>query len=343
MALDNYLFFTESFGWCATNEPPKKWGLGPIVVSATTPRRVGSRYGVTAGSTGYFNNVIGDPQTDFHIHVAYYAPLISGILLSVADIATGSPIYQIEVRVDAQGRLYVTRNGTTIIAATGAPVFPHVGSLEWHSIELLGTIHSSTGWIILQVDGNPYLSATGLNTQNTANANFGRLLIHSLSTNYGFTDVVMRAGSGADDAVDIWGDCKVDYQPVDAAGHYGTWTPNGEATRLKCVDEVAAVIGDTDYNSSSTPAQRDSYTFAAANALADVKGGTIQVAIRKDEVGARTFKLFSRESGTDYDSAAKSLGEIYAVFTHPLPTQGDGSAWDVSDWDAAEAGYEMES
>jgi hypothetical protein len=338
------LAFCDSFQHYPTSALTRKWSaVANAVIVATggrPPRNSSYLFMELAGQYAY--KTLGASYQDHYVHVAFLFEHWPGAtpdqLVAVYDTAT----MHVNARLDQNGRLCLYNN-TTLLGTTTNIVVPNLN--VWHSLELLCHIADSpNGWAALRIDEQLVLDLTGIDTQNGANANANRLyLTHggSGSVHRRFCDVVWRVGTGAAVPADFWGDLRVDYQPPNAAGNYGSWTATGAATRLACVSETAP-DDDTTYNSDSTPGNRDSYTFAATPAGLIVKGGQLVALARKDDVGSRQVSLFNREGGADYDGAAQVMGDNYAYYLRQLDTQGGGGAWDKASWDAAESGYREE-
>lgn len=161
-------------------------------------------------------------------------------------------------------------------------------------------------------------TATFVNTQLAAN-----------STGYRYYQVVGVSGTTPNFTA-MW-----EYNfLIDAAGT----TP----AAWQNVDDVA-MNGDVDYVSSATPGQRNSYDFPAVGSGL-VKAVQHVTAVRKDDLGTRIVKQFARIGGTDYDATAVSVADTYGMTRRIMDVSpATGTAWTISELDAAEFGTKMES
>ncbi len=330
--------FWDSFGHYTGNVNQKWTSSAYFNISVGNGRRGGNAAGSATTGTAYLYKSSLPNDQDFVVNVAAStSDLLGGYaLIAVYDGTT----VQVDMVINADGTISVRRGGSTVLATSTAKLLV----AGYHSYEFLGHIASSTnGWAKLVVDGAVFVDVTSVSTQQTANAYVNRVQLNRGTYNTYFCDFVYRGGSGLDKVADLWGDIKVDYQQPNAAGNYGTWTVNGGSSRLDDIDD-ATPNGDTKYNSSSNAGDRDSFGFPATGSGAVIKGGAIVLSMRKDEVGARSVKPFTRQGSTDYDGDAIALGDTYGWYYKLLAKQGDGvTPWTKSDWDAMEVGYKLEA
>lgn len=111
-------------------------------------------------------------------------------------------------------------------------------------------------------------------------------------------------GTG-DDTRDFVGDCTVDKIVPDGAGNVAGWTPlagnNWDNTEEVPPDD------DTTYNSTATPATRDSYTFQNLPAGTVPIGFQVLIYARKETAGAAVLKPTYREGGVTYDGPGQGI------------------------------------
>jgi hypothetical protein len=74
---------------------------------------------------------------------------------------------QLQLQVSAGGAVRVVRGASTVLNTSGSTT---LGASGWHFVEFYALIHSTAGAYNVKVDGVSVLSATGVNTQSTANA-----------------------------------------------------------------------------------------------------------------------------------------------------------------------------
>jgi hypothetical protein len=328
------ILFLDSFDHYTTADLGKKWdATGSGTVSAGNGRNGTASMRMPGNAGGPVKNV-PNMQTVF----AGFAFRMNG-----TPPGGGFTIYvlndggtnQASLNVNGSGFLEV-RRGITTVLATAATNALSAGT--YYYIEARFTLHSSFGVAEVHVNGTTVINATGLNTIVTANA-----YATSVSLSCGGTGA---PGTDFDDfylATDAFcGDCRVIALLPQGAGNYSQWTPSA-GLGYQCVDE-AAMNSDTDYVSSATPGQRNSYDFTSVGATGVIKAVQHVTAVRKDDAGARTIKQFARAGGTDYDGSAVSVPDTYAMQTRVLVTNpATGTDWTVSAVDSSEFGCKLEA
>ena len=111
----------------------------------------------------------------------------------------------------------------------------------------------------------------------------------------------------------------------------------------ECVDE-AAMNSDTDYVSSGTAGQRNSYGFAPVGVTGSVKAVQHVTIARKDDAGSRTMLQFARVGGSNYDGSGVSVLDSYAMHRRVMVNNpATGLAWSTAAIDAAEFGTQIVS
>lgn len=243
---------------------------------------------------------------------------------------------QCDIRVDATGHLFATRNGTTI----GSVSTFQMTSPQWYWIEVKVVISTTVGVAEIKVNG-AFVANNGvsnLNTQNTANAFFNQI-------RGGFSQ-----GSGLDsyhvwdttagDITTYMGERVIDTQLANATGTNAAWTKNGGSNNFDRVNE-ANEDGDTTYNSSATPNQIDSFNFPSlfesTGTIGTVAVNTID---RNDDATPRTFDHYCLSSGVAALSAPITPGANYVNHQTFFGTDPNtAAAWTITNWNAAEWGY----
>ena len=228
------------------------------------------------------------------------------ILLEVLDSATT----QLFLYITTAGQLAVYRN-TTLLATSSyiLPLSSHV-HLAW-----LFTIHPSTGSFTVYANGGSVLTASGQNTRNSANSQVTNFRVGKSSAGssaepvrtYDVTDLVVADAFA--------GDIKLIKLAPDGAGNYTDFSLTGAGANYQAVDEAPA-NDDTDYVSSATVGQRDSYTLAnlPAGALPKFVGAAHYA--KKTDAGTRTFKPGLRISSTNYLGDEKFPSTSYRGYKH---------------------------
>ncbi len=271
--------------------------------------------------------------------VAFELILTPGSNAPVALVVFDGTTQQFGVRVVVVGAGYgvaVYRNATLI--ATSA-LLPQIVIGAYCYIELDVTIHNSTGAYEVRVDEVAVLSASGVDTANTAN---------NYATGFGFI------GGQGNSAFD-------DYYCCDTTGsNYNTflgdvrvetlmptsnssvqWTPS-TGTNYQTVDETT--LSAADYNESSTVGHIDKFglqdlttTPTTVHAVAPIMNQA------KVDAGGRTIRNILDSGGTVRNGASVSPTLTTPLYTTDIVMLNpNGSvAWTGTSVNALLAGYEI--
>jgi hypothetical protein len=315
-----------------------KWtARSNLTVSASGGRFGGGSASLPFGSAGYVYETF-DNQATWIAGVAYAGPAATNQVI-VAFMDAGSA--QVELRLNTSNQVVVTRNGT-VLGTSVATVNPAI----YNYYELKATIHNTTGAYEVQVNGASVLSGSGANTRNTAN-NYANQVSFcgspaTAGTNLGLVvcDIYVFDGTGSVNNT-FAGEVRVQTSLVTGAGNYAQFTPS-TGSNFQNVDE-SVENGDTDYNSSSTVNQIDS--FAMADLVAGTqapKGVQVTIVWRKDDAGVRQGAALLRIGGADYVGNTVTLGSAYSMAMQEYDTNpATAAAWTASDVNGMEAGYKL--
>lgn len=256
----------------------------------------------------------------------------------------GDPFGYFQTRVGG----VVPSNGTT-----GA-VTP-VGC--WCFIEFLVTCDAVNGLIILKVNGTTVISLTGINTRPTITSLISRVRVlpYSFATVSTYTDAVQfddlyvtDGGSGISGFI---GECRIQTNVPDADGTVNDFasvgTPsNGQsnAHHYAFVDDVPS-DDDTSYVAGGSVGQRDLYMMSPFNNFnGTIYGVQLNVTHRKDDVGNRTIKGETRQSGIDYEGPTAQCLSQYAI-SRTLWDQNPATSapWTLSQLNGAQFGVKVQS
>jgi len=214
----------------------------------------------------------------------------------------------------------------------------------WMYLEFKATIDQVAGAYELRVAGVNVLSAAGIRTQETANPYANDLNVGAsyMDGHEGRVDDLYLCDDSGTLNNDFLGDIKVEVILPNGPGHYSQWTPSA-GLNYECVDE-AAPNDDTDYVSSATVGQKDSYACQDITLTGSIKGIQILALERKDDAGNYTTRLLTRSGGGDY------FGDNFIVFdTYRYDRQireidpATGLPWTVPGINAFEPGVEVVS
>lgn len=332
--------FMDSFDHYSASQAELKWSTTTVFVIGT-----GGRFGSCLQHTD--NNAITrialDDQPTWIVGVAFKLtsgnnPPANRQLIHLLDGTTA----QVDLRL-TNGSLQITRNGTVL----GTGTFKFIATI-WYYLEFKVTIHNSTGTIAARVNGISDISASGLDTQNTANATASAIQLGATGGVNGagnpfWDDVYILDGTGSAPTNDFLGDVRV--QTIVPNGNGTTNQLDGsdgnQVDNYLLVDE-ATPNSDTDYVESSDVGDKDTYNYGAITpAAGTVYGLAIYPWARKTDAGIRTIATIARHSATEVDSADRSLSVSYQYFTDIRETKPGGGVWSIADVNAAEFGVKV--
>ena len=234
------------------------------------------------------------------------------------------------------------------LLATSSPGV--VSASAWHYVEMSATINSTTGSVVVKVDGVTVLTFTG-NTKNGGTNNTIDTVVYS-GMNGNQSGIPVPIGSPVVDDLYICnalgsvnngflGDIQVQTLSPTGAGSTTGLTPTGSATNYLNVNEVPDSTAT--YNSSGTVGARDTY------ALADLAAGTgtilgVQqvVSAAKTGAGAAGLKAAQKSGATVSYGATLSLATGFVTHCDVFEINpATSAAYTVADVNTLEAGAEV--
>ena len=244
----------------------------------------------------------------------------------------------VSVRFDATfTKLGVYRNGTLL--ATGAT---NIATGTWYYLEFDVTIHDTTGAYELRLNGSttPELSATNVDTRN---AGTGVVNALDLWNPYATNSVIIDFDDLYIDTNTFRGDVRCETLLPNGNGNSSVLVgSDGNSTDNYLLVDEAAQNGDTDYVTSGTAGDKDTYTYGNLTPTGGTVVGVKPILIaRKDDAGVRTVASIARHSATEEDSAAVALTTSYLAIYDVRATKPGGGAWSISDVNAAEFGVKV--
>lgn len=336
------LIFLDSFDYYATADILLKWSANSEM-SIQTPGRTG------AGAMGHANTS-GTPfvtKSGLPSHATYIVGVAfqntNGAISTRTLLALreGSTVH-VDVRIDAAGKLTVTRNGTLL--GTGTTVVPNSG---WQYLELKATCHDTAGVAVLKLNGVVEINLTGQDTRNGGTGVFDGIQLWSKQSfndqRTWFDDLYICDGSGSAPSNDFLGDCKVEclLPNGDGATSQLVGSDGNSVNNSLLVDETQE-NGDTDYVESSNVGEKDTYAFGnLATVTGTVYGVQVIPVAKKTDAGTRQIVSVARLSGTEVDSAAKNLTGGYAQLPDIREAKPGGGAWTIADVNGAEFGVKV--
>jgi hypothetical protein len=242
--------------------PTGIYGNGAAVALATnTPLYNGSTYGqegngtayspaVGAGAGGYTGGIFG-----FRYNTASslsVAPLVAFVDANQA--------VQCDLRINASGQLYFTRNGTNLGSGNPTLSTNTLSTNGWYYIEFKALLSTSaTGTCEVRVNGNVWLTLTSVQNATTTNLWYGTRWTTAVGGQY-YTDMVLLDTSSGVGNVNYLGDVTVGEYYASGAGVNSAWSNQGGVTAAALgpftVTATAAPSGGTQVytiNSTNNP------------------------------------------------------------------------------------------
>lgn len=320
--------FCDGFGHYAVADMSKKgWSAGGAV-SILSGQGRSSGFCVRFSSGATTATLTLAPMPTVYVEFGFRQSVFGTVnFMQLQDTGTT----HVDLRTATGGELQITRNGTPLAITSGLGLAINT----WYHVGLQVTIHDTAGSVELRVNGVNAASASPADTRNGANASVNQVRLNGAgSVTTDICDFVVSTDA-------FCGDCAVRAVYPQGAGHYSQWTPSA-GPGWQCVDE-ASMNSDTDYVSSDSAGQRNSYDFTALPAGV-VRAVQHVTALRKDDAGSRTVKQFARTGGTDHDGSAVTVTDTYLMQRRMMAVNpSTGTDWTAAQVDAAEFGTLLES
>ena len=340
------LLFVEGFDHYAstTQLVQGKWTGIYNTGSAFTAFEPGRFPGSTAlalnANSSYLNRGFGANLQTVIVGFAFFAELWPDTDRTMFRLRQGGSA-QVGVGVKPSGQLFVYVGTTSTVLGTSVQ---GLGPGVWTYIELKATIDNAAGSVELRVNGSPWISVSGVDTQATANAWIDELNLAGWNEDVWLDDLYVCDTAGTANT-DFLGDCRVITLAPDADGTTNDFTPQGGgANYLEVDDGASGPDEDATYVSASAVGAKDLYGYPALSAEPGViKGIAVTTRARKTDAGTRSFRAVAR-SGTTETAAAASHDALasYADTQDIFETDPDtGAAWTEAGFAAAEFGIEI--
>lgn len=298
------LLFIDGFDHYATADLAKKWttvSFTPTIVPAGG-RRGGGALVATGSSHSVQKTIALQTGLVWGSAVLFTtAPTSTREIMRFMDVATS----QIQLQINTNMTISVMRGSTTLGTTT---VAAPIGS--WVYLELKVVFSQTVGTYELRLNGVNILSATGVDTCNSATVGANVLYVGSSGTggpSPNFDDMYLLNLSGSTNN-DFLGDCRVDTIYPTSDGTYSAGTPSAGSTHYVLVDENPP--NTSDYIDLSAVSDRDSYGMGNLDALtaSTVYGVQVNAAVWKDDAGAKSAAAMVRSGSTNADGASTALG-----------------------------------
>jgi hypothetical protein len=325
--------------WNGSNTTPANFSI-----TSSGGRNGGNSLHFSIAGAGYISKTL-DAQATWGIAFAIKVSAFpsGGAIFQLIDAGTT----QIELRLNTNGTLKVTKNNGTALGTTTTAI----AVSTWTHVEWLTTINNSTGTTQIWINGVSALNLTSQNTRNTANNSADQVILGSFvnnstgTTTVDLDDIIVYDGQSNDaqgnpDIHSQIGDCSLTWLLPTGAGTNTAWTASS-GSNYACTNE-ATPDGDTSYVSSSTTNQIDTYATADLGAgVNTVKSVMLMHYSRKDDSGSRSIAGAIRTNSANFVGNTISLGNSYAYTVAGAWGQnpsGTPAAWTPADVNNIEIG-----
>ncbi len=335
------LRFVDSFDHYATADFTSKWSSivnATPTISASNGRR-GSQC-LRSNNLGNLSKTL-DSQATWIVGLALKVAALPSSALAFIQLLDAGTV-QVDLRLNADGTLTVTRAGTTLSTSASS-----IAAGTFYFIEFKCTISDAAGAYTVKVNGSSYTSGSSVDTKNTANATANQVLIgpaaNRTTGNVDIDDLYVCDGAGSTNN-DFLGDVRVDaYYPNGNGNSSQLVNDLGNSTNNSTHVDEALQNGDTDYVQSSTNGNKDTYTFTdMSHTPTTIFGLQINMWSKKDDAGTRSLASVIRSAGADTDGTTQALSTSYVDYLQISEADPNGpTAWTKTAFNAAEFGVKV--
>lgn len=315
-----------------------KYWIGSSAVVTSPVRTAGGKAGHSLANPEW-RALPADEHATFFIGMALYWNTTSSVNILEFKSDAGASIH-LRLYLMSSGQLQVRRGDGTVLgtSAMAAPITP----FTYHHYECMATLHDSTGSVYVRVDEVQVLALTGIDTKNGGTKTvFDQMRINVDQGCY-WDDVYICNGAGGDT---FRGDCIVVTSLPTNNGNSSVLvgSDGNSVNNYALVNEAAP--DTTSYVGSATTGDKDTYAFADLSySSGTVKGVIATLYAAKSDAGARSMRVVTRSSGTDYGGSDKALSTTYTTYREVLEVDpATSAAWTIAGFNAAEFGMEVRS
>jgi len=348
--------FLDGFDHYATADIGAKWDNTDmaITIDSTTFRNSGKSLRVTSAGTYQVSKRLNVAARNI---VFGYGLLVqsapsgtafgtAGAFTVLSNEPSSGSTAQLAFCLASDGKLHVGRCSATSVnnltatdIGSGTQVF---SSNTWYYVEVRVSIHDTPGAIEVRVNGVVDLLLTGIDTKANATLDVAEYLhLRALATATYWDDLYVRTEASSTEVTGgFLGDIKVKPYYPNADGTYTAMTCSTGTTHYTLVDETAP--NTTDYVSSSTALQKDSYGFQDASETGSIKAVQVGAYCYKADAGFRGAEVFIKSGATEVFGASQPLSTtgkyVLKVFEQDPNTSAD---WSQTNLNAAEFGVRI--
>ena len=317
-----------------------KWQVGGGTHGTSAGTRFSSgRSMYIWNSNGYILQRFSAASQIFVGFAMYQDPSPSPVNPFVTLLGDSATTNHISLRFSNSTTLQLLLGGASVLASATV-----TQRISWGNYFEVGTtIADAGGHCVVKVNGVTVIDFTGDTKNGGTNTTIDAIALGDYGAynqvSY-FDDVYICDGTGSAPHDTFLGDVRVYAMSPAGAGASTQFTPSSGAN-YTTVDELP--YSATDYNSSSTTGNRDTYAMADLPAgTANVYGVQTNVIAKKSDAGAMSLKPVVRSGATNYYGSATVLTSSDIVITDVRSQDPNTSAaWTPTGVNALEAGMEV--
>jgi hypothetical protein len=236
---------------------------------------------------------------------------------------------------------------TSIIVRTPGSVlttyYYAFSDLKWYWISVKTTINSTSGAVMVNLNGTNVINLTSKNTRGTTSNNYAnRVWIKNAASGTYIDDVIITDTSGSK-FNDVITEKTIKAYFPNADGSSNDWIPS-TGSRYTCVNETSTNNGDTNYVSSSTVGAVQLFAMNDVNNATSLDAVQITAVAKKDDSTSRVLRTVLRTNSTNYESADQNLTTSYQAYTTIYDTNPNTtSTWDQTGFNGIEAGAKVQA
>lgn len=252
-----------------------------------------------------------------------FSSVTSGTGRCFLNLSDGDPTTpgngQVGLMLEASGKVELRRGVGVGNTTTGTLLGTSVGALTSnvsYYLEIVATIHNSTGAATVYLDGTAIITVTGVDTQATANAYANAFGLGCMTgVNIDYDDLVCISGTGGVHTSRL-GDVKVTAKiAASGNGTHQDSTPSTGTDRGAMVDDSPDPDDDSTYNTLTGVGDADSYAKASVAPAGQVYAAQTHLFVRKTDAGTCDVQGGIRIGSTDYPGTQRAVSQTYAYNT----------------------------
>jgi hypothetical protein len=214
----------------------------------------------------------------------------------------------------------------------------------WHSIQIRGIIHDTTGVIQVKVNGDTFINFTGDTRNAGTSTRVDQVHINMDNSGQAIDDWLLQDTTGSIN--NSWtGEITImglapngNGASSDLVGSDGNSTDN-----YLLVDDVAGSFSASDYAGSAVSGAKDLYAVTDITKVGTVVAVQQFAYAQKNDSGAKSFRHVMRSATpTEVESSDVALSTSAVLYPGPIrETDADGTSWTVSKVNSHQFGFKV--